>query len=389
MENNVVKKSNKTVIIIVLLVLVIIGLVLYIMYGRGVIFKQNNVENNSSLKDNNQSSNPTTNDNENNTTNNNSVIDNKTDEVKLSFVKYATIDKVSGLYGAYSDGSSKLLTDVLNNNVYYLDNNILYYTDAKGDLHSVNINEGKSSVKSYEFRFQETYMFGAKNSKLYYFLKLDNGKIAAVTYDLVKQEENKNVLSVDYVYPVDFENGSIAYFNVRNNINNPSIFYSYNFETNELKRMGQYNYILENRENSILFLKSESQNSVCLFDKKSNSEKFCVNLSNYTQTNQVYDEYPVTIKDNSILLLTDNKIKECVSASDCNSVLYTLTSEEAKEPYKLILYYANRLVLTIGYDEVCEGGCIYKYKYYDITNGKKEIKIPYQGAEYNELHFIK
>ena len=51
------------------------------------------------------------------------------------------------------------------------------------------------------------------------------------------------------------------------------------------------------------------------------------------------------------------------------------------------MYYANRLVLTIGYDEECNEGCSYKYKYYDITNNKKEITIPYKGAEYNELTF--
>lgn len=306
---------------------------------------------------------------------------------KMSFINYKKENYEVRLYAAYNDGTTEPIgkdLDIIN---YYLDGNILYYVDRNKNLYSIDITDKNAKPKDQDFMFENTNYFGVKDGKLYYFLLLDNEKFAAVTYDLINRTEEKRELGIEHLNTLDIQ-GTIGYYEDKYQAGVPSYVYSYDFITNKTTKLGEYDYILENRVNKMLLKKWDSkQNIVCLYDKQAKKEQFCIDLNKYKETNQIYSPYPVTIKNNSILLLVNNEIRECTSATNCDKVLYKLTEEEANEPYKLVLYYANRLVLAIGYDEVCDGGCTYKFHYYDLTNNKKEISIPFRGDAYNELTF--
>jgi len=367
-QNNKKCKNNKVFVIIIVVI------AMSLTFGCGLILGQK-------LRDNKKDNN--TNKNESN----NNVDNNDAGEKSISFLKL--VFKEGKTYIGYNDGTFKSLD--IGSEDYYLDDNLLYYKN-NGSLYYINIEDEKFNPKKIDYSFTSNNSFSVVNNKIYYFTwgKETTSDNYAVTYDMKTKTETREKINVDLLNSPDLSDGVVGYFS-GGSIGDYHL-YSYDFEKNILNIIGEYTDIVENRKTTILFEKKRlNQEEYCLYDKKNNQEQFCVDLNQFTEINQEYISNPVTTKDNSILVLSDDKVLSCTSSTNCNNILYTLSDEEKNADFVDIFYYSNKLILIQGFDVECQGGCYAnRYKYYDVLDNKKEyeFQFKYMGEE-NNYFFVK
>lgn len=279
----------------------------------------------------------------------------------------------NGLYGLYDNNELKLINKNLVTDNFYIDGDTLYYTDIDGNLHSSSIKDPKEEIKNYDIKIVENH-FSVKDNKIYY-ISSDNGKQAAYTIDLSTGKViTKNKLDISFAETTKKFDGDVTYLTSQGNVFDAPNYYSYNFTTNKLTKVGPYNSIIENKKDSILFEKNNgSKVEYCLYSKTETKELFCLNTKNIKQPDQVYEALPTT-DGKAIYVISDNEVVAYTSGED-KTTKYTLTEEEQKADLKNILSVKDHLYLIIGTNEVCEEGCAYDLVEYDLNNDKEKLTI--------------
>lgn len=390
-EDNKKTGNNKIVyLLLTIIVLLIVAIILIILFLKPNDKKSNNngkESNNNTVVENKEEKNNTENV-ENKESNNSEIKENKEiEEPKVESQKSVALIKDEGNYNVkiiYDDDSFK---DINNQPgiIYggYLDNNVFYYKDKDNNFYSLDISNENAEPQKIEYEFGGTenkYGLFRKNysvvdGKVYYFTREDNN-VYANSYDLNSNAEEKQQIDAVFWGDANFSDGVVAYF-----IANQDAFYSYNFITKELKKVGNYSYsttLLENKENYMLL---STDSKFCVYDKKKDAELYCIPYSDITRTEQINVQYPITLKGSSILLYSDNKIVECTDSNSCDKVVYTLTEEQQSADYKDIIYYSNKLILELGYNPSCNEGCTCEtYESYNVLDNNK--KMPFNLDSY-------
>jgi len=296
----------------------------------------------------------------------------KTTDKKESKLIYldSYVNDFRGLYGFYDDGTVKLLSDKVLIDRYTIDGNIVYYTNAKGELCSFDITKLNEKHKEYDVVVEDGGYFSVNNNKLFNIVRAEDkdNLYFAITYDLVTGKESKEELTLNAAHVNGLVHGNKFLIDDRKYGNIKPYYYLYDFSNNKLTKYDSYNNVVENRENYVLFEKDAS--SDCLYDKNNEKELFCVNRDKNNK--RVYGTLPTT-KNGKIYTLDGNKIKECSADNNCKEVFYTLTDEEANAPYLSMRYIGDSFLLTVGLNEKCEEGCSYDLTTYDLNNNHKKM----------------
>lgn len=350
------------VVMIIIFMLITFGLGLYL--GKQLYRKENKKSSN-----NNQ---PVEEKKEEDTKGNNS-------EKSVALIRYESTENTIKVI--YNDDTVKTIKKGYIKDDYYLDNDVIYFKDLDNTIYSLNLKDESATAQKIEYDFSGAgvfHTFSVVDGVIYY-LKRDNNQYYAYSYNINNKTEEKKQLNISYTGIIDYSDGETIYF-IDNQHYGTEDAYSYNFKTNELKKIGNYYQLVENKGNYLLFFTLNSE-KYCLYDKKNNKELYCVDSSKLEKTNQTYGSNPV-IKDSSILFYTVNKIVECTSSNSCDKVLYSLTSEQQKAEYKDIKYFNDKLVLILGYGEHCYEGCGYdNYEYYDVLKNKELPYDVYKAGE--------
>ena len=310
----------------------------------------------------------------------------ESNEPKLSLLSLYFY-KYNGLAGLYSDGTFKKFSENVKLDNYSLDGETLYYADVKGNVKSFNINNPSEETKLFKLSDRDI-SFSVKDDKMYY-VTISNAKNYAVTRDLKTSEETKKEIKVERLN-VNSYDGNILIFDDEYNAFVESSFYTYNFETEELKEIGHYDYLIEYRNDYALFetIDSQEERNYCLYDLKNSKEKFCINNKNLKEPEQAYESLATT-NGKSIFLISDNKVLECTEKDTCDKVVYTLTDEEKEAPYLAVMAIGNNIILTVGTNEVCEEGCAYDIASYNITKDHEKLELGLDIVGYNTYHFVR
>ena len=357
------KKSNKAIFIILCVVLFFAGIVV----GNFIV---NLIDNDKKVKEKDNKK-----DNKKDDIKNDEEENVEEDDSLISFLDYINDEKK--IYIAYKDGTFTAVNDKDASDSYYLDNNILYYKNYEtSEIYRKNIEDkNKESDKIDYFIYGDK--FSVVNGKIYYFQTGTSNM--AITYDIESKEENKMQVPMQIWYS-DFTDGKIAYIWGKNEILNTTGFFKYNFETTELKKIGDYTKIIENRKSTILFENNE-EGKYCLYNKVKEKELYCIDkekLPNESIKLNVSNNHPATVQDNSIIVLSGDKILKCSNETNCDETLYTLNDEEKEAIYIDLLYYSKKLILILGYGQRCEACYTDNYKFYDIFNDKKEYDFHFK-----------
>ena len=382
-DNNKTGNNKSKWLVLTIVALLIVAIVLLVIIMKPADKKSNNNEkesNNNTVVENKEE-----NKEENN--NNTEKIEDPKDDVQKSLVLIENI-RSSYMKLIYDDDSLKEISNI-NHVIYgsYLDKDILYFKDADNNFYSVNINDENLEPQKIEYEFggaeKKDHLFrisfSVVDGVVYYFTREENGYYAN-SYDLNSNQEEKQQLNIQFDGKADFSDGVVAYF-----IDDQHDFYSYNFISKELKKIGSSKNLIENKGNYLLLGSSED---FCVYDKEKAEELYCVPVSNITRTQQINVDYPVTLKDSSILFFSDNKIVECTDSNSCNNIVYTLTEEQQNADYKDIIYYSNKLLLELGYNPNCDEGCTCEsYKIYNVLDNNKEMPFKFDNYRFDYRFF--
>ena len=242
-----------------------------------------------------------------------------------------------GVTGIYSDLSAKSISEDAVIGRFAIDGNTFYYLDIKGNIYSL---------------------------------------------DITKKEVKKEHIHVNSY------RGSKAIVDDNYHVSIPPKYYIYDFETNGIKELGQYDNMYESRPDALLFQRNQSNGKeYCLYSIKENKEKQCVKASSLKEPNTIYEVMPTT-DGKTIYVISDNKVLGCDNGS-CKNVVYTLTKEEQNAPYLGILSIGNNLLLIVGLNEKCEEGCSYDYATYNISKDHEKLNYSFETAGFNTTMFIK
>ena len=311
--------------------------------------------------------------------------ENKKEEEKKPELVYLDnyMNKDPGLYGIYEDGSSKLISKDVAAVSFTVDGDTVYYT-LRGQLYSLDLSKEGAEPKSYDINIDVP--FSVVDGKLHYIVRASDKEktFVANSVDLNGGTEEKNTFKLNNAHVQYNPTGKVFYLDDNYHVSVSAYYYAYDFATKELTKLGDYDYIIEEQVNYILFKKDK--NNYCIVDKKTNKETFCQKMAK--PSNNIYDTFP-TSHNGNIVIIENGKIKECTGEDKCEKELYTLTDAEKKAPYLGMRYIGEHLYLTVGENETCEGGCTYDYATYDVLNEHKkaDFTLPIEG--YNQGLFLK
>ena len=292
-----------------------------------------------------------------------------------------------GVTGIYSDLSAKSISEDAVIGRFAIDGNTFYYLDIKGNIYSLDITK-KEKPKQLAKISNTDALFGAKNNKIYYMESQNNdSKTYAITLDLESGKETKKEVKKEHIH-VNSYRGSKAIVDDNYHVSIPPKYYIYDFETNGIKELGQYDNMYESRPDALLFQRNQSNGKeYCLYSIKENKEKQCVKASSLKEPDTIYEVMPTT-DGKTIYVISDNKVLGCDNGS-CKNVVYTLTKEEQNAPYLGILSIGNNLLLIVGLNEKCEEGCSYDYATYNISKDHEKLNYSFETAGFNTTMFIK
>ncbi len=286
------------------------------------------------------------------------------------------------LHGIYEDGTAKKISDKVVIDRFTVDEDIVYYTNPKGNLFSINLNKPEEEPKSYNVTIDD-YYFSVVKDKVYY-IETNNTKVNAVTVDLNTGKATKEKLKVVAAHVPGAFTGTVVYFSDEVNVSIKPYYYSYDFTTNTLTKLNSYDNTVSIGKDYNLF--SKNNGDFCAFDVKENKELFCINYDDKEE--HTYPLMP-TVHDGKIYTKVGNQIKECTGANECNKTVYTLTNEEAKAPYLGLRYIGEHLFLSVGLNEECPEGCMYDITVYDLSKDHQKANFISDVQGYYEGLYIK